>query len=350
MALFFTLIQHLSRAGWSVVVRRVIELMAANVVVLAVLALPIIFGAGMIYGWAGHGHEGETAHHYIWGKDIWLTQKFFGFRVVLCFTAWIGLAWFYYRSSMAQDLSGDRAITLKMQQASAPALIVFALTATFGSFDLLMSLDSHWFSTMFGVYFFAGSMVSFFATLILLLHFLQKRGVLTGTITVEHYHDLGKWMFGFVFFWGYIAFSQYMLIWYGNIPEETAWLDRRGVATGTFTQAAPGWGWLAVILLFGHFLIPFPGLMSRHVKRCLTSLCFWCVWMLVFHFVDLFWLVTPESLDPHLNLGLQALVSFCCVVGVGGVWLAGFAWLAADRSLLPVRDPRLHESLAFENY
>jgi len=343
-ALFFTVIQHLTRAGWSVVIRRVTELMGANVITLGILAIPMLLLATRTYGWS---HAPED-HHFRWGKDQWLTVGFFSGRIVLYFAIWGAMAWWYLRKSVAQDSSGERSLTKQMQGISGLCVVIFALSMSAGAFDILMSLDAHWFSTMFGVYFFAGGMLSFFATLILILRFLQGRGLLKGAVTVEHYHDLGKWLFGFTFFWGYIAFSQYMLIWYGNLPEETEWFAKRGASMAKATDTAAFWGWWAVILMFGHFLIPFPGLLSRHVKRCLTSLSFWAVWILVFHLADMIWLTIPE-LGAEGASGQLPLV-ICCWLGVGGIWLAGLAYLAADRSLLPVKDPRLGESLAFENY
>ena len=160
-------------------------------------------------------------------KRPYLNQPFFFIRWVIYFVSWIGLSLYFWRRSLDQDATGNDTITLRLQKLSAPAIIIFAITLTFAAFDLLMSLDPHWFSTIYGVYYFSGSFVGFLAVLILALMAFQNQGLLTRSITVEHYHDLGKLLFGFVFFWGYIAFSQYMLIWYGNIPEETGWLFRR---------------------------------------------------------------------------------------------------------------------------
>jgi hypothetical protein len=189
-------------------------------------------------------------------------------------------------------------------------------------------------------------MIAFWSVLILLTRLLQSRGVLARAITVEHYHDLGKWLFAFVFFWGYVQFSQYMLMWYGNIPEETHWWAQHGASTKHET-AHEGWGFWMVLLLFGHLLIPFPGLMSRWSKRILPLLTFWAIWMVVFQFVDFFWIVMP---NVEGSIGQSLLLSALCWIGVGGFWLAGWAWLAGARPLIPLKDPRLGEALAFENY
>ena len=224
-----------------------------------------------------------------------------------------------------------------MEKLSAVALILFGLSVTFAAFDWLMSLEPHWFSTIYGLYFFAGAVVAFFAAIILAALALQRGGWLAQSITTEHYHELGKLLFGFIVFWGYMAFSQYMLIWYANIPEETGWyVDRQ---TGPWTA-------VSLVLLFGHLLIPFFGLLSREVKRRRILLGAWAAWMLVIHWVDLYWLIMPTFAPGHLPFGPTDL---CCMIAVGGPFLAGLLWSARGRALLPMKDPRLDESLAFEN-
>ncbi len=200
-----------------------------------------------------------------------------------------------------------------------------------------MSLTPHWFSTAYGVYYFSGAAVAALSAVILLLIALQAHGQLVTTITTEHYHELGKLLFAFIVFWGYIAFSQYMLIWYANMPEETEWYMPRQEG-----------GWLAVslILLFGHLFIPFLGLISRHAKRNKKMLGFWAVWMLVVHWFDMLYLVGPATESPGVLFGL---INACCLVGLGLLFLAGVLRLAGDRSLVPTKDPRLGESLGFEN-
>ena len=208
--------------------------------------------------------------------------------------------------------------------------------------DWVMSLDPVWYSTIFGVYFFAGSTLALLSTLIITVQLLQSKGLLRKSVTVEHFHDLGKFLFGFVFFWGYIAFSQYMLQWYGNIPDETGWFVRHGASTVHPNQFSP----VAIALLFGHFLIPFPALFSRHVKRNPKSLLFWAVWVLVFCWLDVFWLIMPQFDNGEFHLGLIDLASF---VGIGGLFVAFVVRKASHDSVRPLRDPRLADSLAFEN-
>jgi len=236
---------------------------------LAVLFLPIfvplLLEKSSLYVWADPSvvADDEALHQKV---AYYLNPGFFAVRAVLYFVVWIGLARFFLRRSITQDESGDPALTQRMERGSPAALLLFALTVTFASFDWLMSLEPKWFSTIFGVYYFSGAAVGFLAAIILLVMLLQATGRLTSSVTVEHYHDLGKLLFGFVVFWGYIAFSQYMLIWYANIPEESVWYLARQQGS---------WKWVSLVLLFGHLLIPFFGLLPREAKRRKLSLGFW---------------------------------------------------------------------------
>jgi len=274
-------------------------------------------------------------------KRLYLNVPFFLIRWIVYFALWGGLAVFYYRLSVAQDEHGNPLATLHLQAVSGIAAVLFGLSLTFAAFDLIMSLDAHWFSTIFGVYVFSGAIVGFLALLILILMGLQRCGLLTHSVRVDHYHDLGKLLFGFVFFWGYIAFSQYLLIWYGNIPEETSWLIRRGMAV----QDPNAWSWIILLLLFGHFLLPFAGLLSRYVKRHRAGLAFWAGWILVLHWIDVYWLVMPELTTSYRPL----LVELACLIGLGSLFAAALARRAVGPSLVPIKDPRLSESLSFHN-
>jgi len=226
--------------------------------------------------------------------------------------------------------------------------VIFGLTITGAAGDFIMSLDPHWFSTMFGVYYFTGCTLGSWATLIIIVALLQRAGYLTASITVEHYQDLGKYLFAFTFFWGYIAFSQYMLLWYANIPEEIEWFNRHGATT--VSQNFSGWSLVILALLFGQLLIPFPGLLSRHVKRRVGVLVFWAVWVLAFHYLDTYWMVMPEYhvIGGHVTL-ISIVVDLAALVGVGGVFVSSLVRSMAPYSLLPTGDPRLPESLAFHN-
>ncbi|MEM7453047.1 MAG: quinol:cytochrome C oxidoreductase [Planctomycetota bacterium] len=355
--LFFVLMMHLTRAGWGVTVRRIAELFAMCVAPLFILALPIILpvviGQDVLYPWVAEGYSAHTAEDQAAiqasgaippiesGKAGYLNPWFFTARVVIYFAIWAAMAWFFLRNSLKQDETGEKKLSLKMQGLSAPLTILFAVTIVFSSFDFEMSLAPLWFSTMFPVYFFAGSFLSATALICLTGLLLQRSGRVTDEITVDHYHDLAKLMFAFVFFWGYIGFSQFMLIWYANIPEETFWFDWR-------INSPYGWQKFSLLLLVGHLFIPFLGLMARTVRRNKTFLFFASIYILVMHWIDHYWVIMPQ-LYPEHTFTFNPLVDIPCVVGMVGLFITMFCLIAGRKSLVPLKDPRLGESLNFKN-
>ena len=337
--LFWVIIMHLTRAGWGICVRRLCELLAMMTVPLFVLFLPILIPVLMgsessVYSWVNP----ETADHpdLVEHKSPYLNGGFFAIRMLAYFAIWGLLARFFLKGSTSQDSSKDPKTTLRMQGVSAPAMLLFAFTVVFSSFDWEMSLAPSWFSTMFPVYFFAGSVLGCLCVLILSSVLLQKSGRLTEDITTEHYHDLSKLTFGFVFFWAYIAFSQYLLIWYANIPEETVWY---------LARQDQGWQIASIALIVGHVFIPFFATMPRTLRRNKNYMMFAVLLILVMHWFDHFWLVMPQF-RPEFGF---AAADFLCVIGVGGLFVASFAWIAGERSLIPEGDPRLYESLSYHN-
>ncbi len=344
-SLFFVLIQHLVRAGWSVVVRRIAELFMMMVIPLGILFLPVVatllFGTGTLYDWDDPAYAEE---HFlpmaIWmEKTRWLSQGWFTVRAIIYFAIWSGLAVWYFRRSVEQDETGEKAVSDRMQYWSGPAIMAFCAATSFAAFDWVMSLAPMWFSTMFGVYIFAGSVLSAHCLLCLVSFIMQKTGAMRDEVTIEHYHDLGKYIFGFVFFWSYIAFSQYMLIWYGNIPEETHWIFERQVGA---------WGAIGIVLILLHWALPFLGTMSRHVRRNPPLITFWAAYLLVMHYIDLYWMIMPEA-GQSVGGAAGLLASLLCVIGMTAL-IFGLVLRIADRTkVVAVRDPRLQESLAFEN-
>ncbi len=366
--LFFTMIQHLTRAGWSVVIRRLAEGLAANLRWIWILFLPIAIGmlTTDLYHWT-HPDPGDTVLAH---KAPYLNTTFWIIRAIFYFAVWGGLAHYFVRNSIAQDATGDPQITLRMQRVATVGMILYAFTQTFAIIDWVMAIEPHWFSTMFGVYYFAASCCGFGATMVLMCFVLQRSGRVTESITVEHYQDMGKFLFAFgVVFWAYIAYSQYMLIWYGNIQEETTWFLIRQIG---------GWGGLSILLLVGHFAGPFLLLISRYPKRWKSYLAAACVWMLFIHYIDMYWLVMPQypaelvanvSTYAELVNGFETgvipgtetpwrakydlhwhMVDATCVLGLIGLFVAGTAAALRRASLIPEGDPRLGESLAFENF
>lgn len=379
-ALFFTMVQHITRAGWSVNVRRLAENIAAGLPLMLLLFVPILVGWKDIYHhWAHANHDaagnaivaGQAGFDAVLaGKSAWLNPTFFFVRVGIYFAIWIGLATYFRNNSLRQDESGDPAISLRLARVAAPGLLLFALSLTFAAFDWIMSIDPHWFSTIFGVTYFAGAYMVFCAYTILLAKWLTRRGYLKGLVTTEHYHDLGKFLWAFMVFWTYTNFSQYMLIWYANLPEETLWFK---------TRAEGGWGAIGTILVFGHFFIPFVFLLSRNVKRSSVGLSIGAVFLVVIHCIDMQFLILPsarehaehapaaphgtESIPQAIESGLARFPSdlatylhdihwadFGCFVGLIAMLTGVVLWNIRRTNLVPVRDPRLAESIHFQNF
>jgi hypothetical protein len=332
--LFFVLIQHAARAGWSVTVRRIAENAMGTLPVFALLFVPILVGMHHLFEWT---HVEHVRHDTILqAKEPFLNVPFFVGRAAMYFAVWALLAWWFRKTSLTQDESGDSELTRVMQRRAGPSLYAFAFTATFAAFDWLMSLQPHWYSTIFGGYFFAGSVVAIHALLIIVVNNLQASGLLGRAVTGEHLHDLGKMLFAFVVFWAYMAFSQFMLIWYANIPEET-----------TFFHARSEGSWLTVskILLFGHFLMPFFFLLPRTVKRMRPLLYAGAVYLLVLHFVDVYWLAMPILHPEGVHLSLMDLAAF---LAIGGAFIGLFLRNVTRAALVPLHDPRMPEALAHE--
>ena len=334
-ALFFVLIQYAAQAGWGIVVRRVGETIFMTLPVMAALFVPVLLGLHDLYEWTHH----EAVEHdaLLQWKSPYLNVSFFLIRAALYFACWSFIAVLYYRGSRGQDGTGDPKVSARLRRLAGPSIIVMALTATFASIDWIASLTPHWYSTIFGVYFFAGSFVSFFALLSVVVVRMRGAGLLNTVVSAEHLHDLGKWLFAFTAFWGYIAFSQFFLMWYANLPEETIFYKAR--LEGSWMQ-------VSLFLVAGHFVAPFFYLMGRAVKRRGSTLALGGAWLLVMHFVDLYWQIMPTLHPEGIRFSALDVAAF---VAVGGCFVAAASWLLRRQALVPLRDPRLAESLAFEN-
>ena len=334
-ALFFVLIQYAAQGGWGIVVRRIGENVFAVLPMMALLFLPVLFGLHDLYEWA---HPGITEHDALlrW-KAPYLNVPFFLVRAALFFGAWSVISVLYFRASRGQDATADPSVSARLRKFAGPALIVLAVTQTFASIDWIMSLTPHWYSTIIGVYFFAGSFVGFIALLSVITAAMRRAGLLDTVISDEHLHDIGKLLFAFTAFWAYIAFSQFFLIWYANLPEETIWYKAR---------LEGSWQTASILLMVGHFAIPFFYLMGRAVKRRAATLAIGGVWLLVMHFVDLYWQVMPTLHPAGVRVSALDVAAF---LAVGGCFVAAVGWLMRRQALVPLGDPRLAESLAFEN-
>lgn len=333
-ATFYVMVQHLTGSAWSVTVRRLMESLMRSMPVFVVLFIPLAFGIHELYHWS-HAEAAKDpilSQKLSYLNDKWFLIRNFGVLLILSFFA--TRLWSHTRK---QDESGSLQHTFAAEKWSAPGVIVLFLGGSVLAFDLIMSLDPHWFSTMFGVIFLTGGALAFMATLIIACLGLRRSGYLTHTINEEHYHDLGKWLFALTVFWAYTSFSQYMLIWYGNLPEEILWFEHR---------LEGSWLWISVLLVAGHFVVPFFALMPRAMKRKRGVLAFFAGWLLLMHFVDLYWQVMPVF-HPHgfafswINLAAMAAVGG----SMGLVFWSGFR----EKPLIPVGDPRLSKALAFHN-
>ncbi len=338
--LFWVTAMHLTRAGWGICIRRLCEILAMMTLPMLVFFLPILIP--VVMGWDSSVYSWVNIENITHARDLvehkagYLNSGFFTVRAIGYFAIWALLALFFLANSVRQDSSKDPKTTLKMQSFSAPGMLLFALTVVFASFDWEMSLDPLWFSTMFPVYFFAGGVLGSLCVLTITSVGLQKSGRLTEDLTAEHYHDLGKFTFGVVCFWAYIAFSQYLLIWYANIPEETVWYLHRQEG---------GWETASIILICGHIFIPFFAVMPRTLRRNKTYMAFASMFILVMCWFDHFWLVMPQFRSEFQMQPADVL----CLIGLGGLFVASFAWIAGERSLIPEGDPRLYESLSYHN-
>ena len=335
-ALFFVLIHHSAKAGWSTTLRRTAENLATPLPVMAIIAIPVLWMAmkGHAYHWVDpHGDA------ILEGKVGYLNTGFFWARLVLYLVVWTTIVWLFRSFSVRQDESGDHSLSARMNKYSYPAVIALGLSTHFFAVDWFMSLDAHWYSTIYGVYFFAASVVAAFSMLALLAVLMRRSGaVREDIINVEHLHDIGKLAFAFTVFWTYIAFSQYFIIWYANIPEETLFYQKRWVGS---------WQGWSVFLVLGHFVIPFFFLMSRHIKRNPITLAIGAGWLLFVHYVDMYWNIMPNVHTDGAHFGPLDVGAWLLI---GGVYLVVFGLAMNHDAVVPLKDPRLPESLAYENF
>jgi hypothetical protein len=333
--LFFVLLNHLTGSVWCVVLRRITESIMITLPYMVILFIPLLFGLHDIYHWS---HEDAVVHDAILQKkSAYLNVPFFVIRTLIYFTLWFLIARKLYKSSLEQDKKPLADQIKTMRRVSAPGMVVFALSTSFAAFDWLMSLDPHWYSTIFGLYVFSGGLLAFLAFITLFCIWLRKHNVLVEIITIEHYHDLTKLILAFTIFWGYMGFSQYFLIWYANIPEETIFYLHRWEGS---------WKVFSLTLVLGHFLLPFVLLLPRASKRNFGVLKFITIWLLIMHWVDMYWLAMPILHHHGIHLSWMDLTAF---LAIGGLFIA-ILWRYLSRSpLVPVKEPGLENSIAFKN-
>jgi len=338
-SLFFVALQHLVGAVWSVVLRRVGEILAAPMWIVALLFIPVLFfclyGSHPIFPWAHAGAE-ETAH-LSEGKQIYLQSSYFTMRAILFFVIWVFFSRYFIRASLRQDRQGPETRGfLTMRRISAPFLPFFAATVTLAGFDWLMSLELHWFSNMFPVYIFAGIVVSSLSAITLTVIWLRSAGGLgDGIVTNQHLYSLGGLIFAFSCFWAYIAFSQFMLIWYGNLPEETIYYLHR---------FEPGWLGLTLLVFAVRFALPFVLLLNRKAKMKPRRLVLVSILVLIGQFIDLYWLIMPEAHRASSAPGWQEIGPPLFMIGILMVYISQFI---KKNGTLAVGDPLYEKSKQF---
>lgn len=337
-AFFWVLLQHVTNSGWGISIRRIPEILAGNIFAMGLLFLvPMVFLAPQLYKWMKMNPADDHLLHW---KEGFLNLPFFWGRAVFYFVALGILAYLFKRFSTKQDQSGDDRLSLKLRHLSYVAVPFFAVTMTFWSFDWLMGLDFHWFSTMWGVYVFANAAGASMALLIIIITLLRSMGYLKEVISLEHYYLMGKLLFAFTVFWAYIAFSQYMLIWYANIPEETIFFRNR-------SQGA--WWWYAVILFTPcKFVIPFVLLLTQWAKKSPKFLCLIAGWILLMFTLEMYWLIMPQFPTIRTSI-MPSLLDFLSFAAVFGILGALFLRSLGKYNLFPLFDPRLKESVTVKN-
>lgn len=331
--LFLVAVEYLAGAVWSVPFRRIPEFLAAVLFILPVAALPVYLNLHDLYHWTHL--EDVAADELLTGKQPYLNVAFFTIRVIAIFLIWMLFYLFIVKKSEKQDKTADQNLTRKNIRWSAAFMPVLAITISIAAIDWMKSLEPHWFSTIYGIYFFSGTVLAALAVTTFLAVYLNEKGMLVKGLNKDHYYSLGALLFAFINFWAYIAFSQFLLIYYANIPEETFWyLDRW----------EGSWIFVSIFLIFVHFVVPYFGLLSQPSKMDPKRLKFMSMWILFAHFVDLYWLIMPtyspegfvlswyEIGFPLLAFGLLVLV---------------FGFKAKRQNLVPVNDPKLKRALNF---
>ncbi len=327
-------LHHLVGGGWGFVIQRLLESSTRTLPVLALLFLPFMLGMQHLYLWARP--EAVAVDPLLQHKSRYLNVAFFWIRAAAYFGLWGLFMFFLTRWSRKQDETGEPSLTARIQKLSGPTILLYVLTITFASIDWVMSLEPHWYSTIFGFVFVIGQGVLTLAFAIFAVGFLARYQPLAEVIRKQHYHDLGNLMLAFVALWAYISLSQFLIIWAGNLPEEIPWYLHR---------MHGGWQWVGLFVVLFHFAVPFVLLLSRRTKRSIATLSKVAFLMILMRLVDLFWVVAPNFNPEHVSVHWLDLMT---PVAIGGVWLAAFLHQLKGQPLLPLKDPRLQEAFGHE--
>jgi hypothetical protein len=327
------MLQHLTGGAWGLAIRRLLESGTRMILLMAILFLPLMFGLKHIYVWAQPDHGGVDLH----GKEAYLNPASWAIRAAVCFVLWIVGAFLLNTWSMGQDRSGDPKYIRRLQLLSAPGLAIYVLTVTLATVDWVMSIDPHWYSTIYSLIFISGQALATLAFCIVMLALLTRRPPMAHVITRDHFHDLGNLLFAFTMLWAYMSFSQFIIIWSANIAEEVPYYTIR---MDGFQKV------VGLLLVFLHFLVPFVLLLSRKFKRSVRWLAGIASLILVMRFVDLFWIVIPtfyQGTHAAQQNVLPHWLDFVSPVAIGGIWIFVYIWQLRRRPLIPPHDPRLGE-------
>jgi hypothetical protein len=327
------MLQHLTGGHWGIVIRRPLESATRTLPLLAVLFLPIIFGMKYLYGaWLDPERVREEPLSSL--QQGYLTPHWFYIRAFLYFAIWLALMFAFNRWSREQDVNPtDRTLRSRFKILAGPGIIIYVFVMTFAAIDWVMSISPHWASTIYGFLFVAGQLISSMSLMIAVVVLLSRTAPLAGVIQKRHIHDLGKLLLAFVMLFAYFDFSQLLIIWSGNQPEEITFYRSR-----LYGQ----WGAVAVIVLVFHFFVPFFLLLSRDLKRNDRLLPKVAIWMIFMRLVDLFWMTRPE----FTGHAIPSWIDFVAPIALIGLWLAFFAFNLQKLPLLPLGDPHLAEAIA----
>ncbi|MGH9338269.1 MAG: hypothetical protein ACRD1R_01430 [Acidobacteriota bacterium] len=326
-SLAFLMIHHLTNGRWGFSIQSLLESAAGTLLPVGLLFLPVLLGLHELYEWTHH--EAVAQDPVLLSKSGYLNIPFFLIRMLLYFLIWVTMAFLLGRWSREQDRTGDPTFIRRMQTLSAPGLLIFGVTVTFAATDLVMSLEPHWFSTIFGMLFMVGFGLSGIAAAIIAGSFLLQWDPLSKFLTPARFHELGNLLLALVMLYAYLSFSQWLIIWAADLPEEVSWY---------VTRTDGGWQWIAALLALFHFALPFALLLNRFAKRRMRALRLIAVLLLFMRLVDWYWMIGPVLHGPELSLHWLTIVT---PVGLIAIWMALYLWQLKSRPLMPINDPRV---------